>query len=98
MHTYVHASVRVNRDVNGDELDPWFLSELLMDIGAMSVSVDDSALGTKEESPLLHDHIQSKVRVCRLIYGHYVRRRGPDGDSCFNPHPCAIHSSTVVLL
>eukprot|EP00903_Cladosiphon_okamuranus_P014851 g13752.t1 len=49
------------RDANGDELDPWFLSEFLMDIGAMSVSVDDSALGSKEEAPLLHDIVQSKA-------------------------------------
>lgn len=65
-HARMHACVQ--RDANGDELDPWHLSELLMDVGAMSVSVDDSALGTKEESPLLHDHIQSKVRVWRRIY------------------------------
>lgn len=49
------------REANGDELDPWYLSELLMDVGAMSVSVDDSDLGTKDEVPLLHDHSKPKV-------------------------------------
>lgn len=53
----------VYRDADG-ELDPWFLSELLMDMGAMSVSVDDSALGTKEESPLLHEHDLTRSKVC----------------------------------
>lgn len=56
------------RDAKGDELDPWYLSELLMDVGAMSVSVDDSDLGTKDETPLLHEHVNPKVRVFfRLI-------------------------------
>ncbi|CAM9837755.1 unnamed protein product [Pylaiella littoralis] len=49
------------RDAKGDELDPWYLSELLMDVGAMSVSVDDSDLGTKDETPLLHEHVNPKA-------------------------------------
>lgn len=32
-----------------------------MDVGAMSVSVDDSSLGTEEENPILHDPGISKV-------------------------------------
>ncbi|CAN0541751.1 unnamed protein product, partial [Scytosiphon promiscuus] len=44
------------RDAEGDVLDPWQLSELLMDLGAMSVSVDDSSLGTKDENPIMQDH------------------------------------------
>ncbi len=32
----------------------------------MSVSVDDSDLGTKNESPLLHDHRTSQVAENRL--------------------------------
>ncbi|CAM9644473.1 unnamed protein product, partial [Hapterophycus canaliculatus] len=48
-------------DAHGDELEPWFLSELLMDMGAMSVSVDDADLGTKDETPLLQDHTKSKA-------------------------------------
>lgn len=56
-----HAVFFVDRDADGDELEPWFLSELLMDMGAMSVSVDDADLGTKDETPLLQDHTNSKV-------------------------------------
>lgn len=55
--THTHAC----RDAEGDVLDPWRLSELLMDLGAMSVSVDDSSLGTKDENPIMHDHVNSKV-------------------------------------
>lgn len=58
------------RDAKGDELDPWYLSELLMDVGAMSVSVDDSGLGTKDEIPLLHDHSQPKVWHAPAIANH----------------------------
>lgn len=39
-----------------------------MDVGAMSVSVDDSDLGTKGEVPLLHEHVQSKVRPQYVMY------------------------------
>ncbi|CAM9672252.1 unnamed protein product [Ectocarpus sp. 4 AP-2014] len=49
------------RDAKGGELDPWFLSELLMDVGAMSVSIDDADLGTGAEVPLLHKHTNSKA-------------------------------------
>lgn len=42
-------------------LDPWQLSELLMDCGAMSVSVDDAAKGTDAEVPLFHDHDSPQV-------------------------------------
>lgn len=50
-----------DRGIQGDELDPWRLSELLMDLGAMSVSVDDSSQGMSAESPLLEDHGKSKA-------------------------------------
>ena len=55
------------RDAKGDVLDPWRLSELLMDVGAMSVSVDDSSLGTEDESPILQDHSNSKVFLTRTF-------------------------------
>lgn len=53
--------IYTRRDAEGDVLDPWRLSELLMDLGAMSVSVDDSSLGTKDENPIMQDHGNSKV-------------------------------------
>lgn len=57
-----------HRDVNGDVLDPWRLSELLMDVGAMSASVDDSSLGTKDENPIMQEHSNSLVRVLRQLH------------------------------
>lgn len=32
-----------------------------MDVGAMSVTVDDACHGTDQEIPVLHDHVTSKV-------------------------------------
>lgn len=51
----------LDRDSKGNVLDPWQLSELLMDMGAMSVSVDDASKGTDKEIPLFRDHIASQV-------------------------------------
>lgn len=47
--------VLLPRNAEGNVLDPWRLSELMMDLGAMSVSVDDSSLGTDEEEPIMDD-------------------------------------------
>lgn len=60
-YAFFHPSL--TRDGEGNVLEPWQLSELLMDLGAMSVSVDDAAKGTDEEIPLLRDHIATQVCV-----------------------------------
>lgn len=65
-----------DRDAKGGELDPWLLSELLMDVGAMSVSVDDADLGTGAEVPLLHEHTNSKVRAPTTRHALFPRPQG----------------------
>lgn len=51
----------VGSDEKGNVLDPWQLSELLMAMGSMSVSVDDSSRGTDAEVPVLRDHFAPQV-------------------------------------
>lgn len=46
-----------------------------MDLGAMSVSVDDSSLGTKDENPIMQDHVNSKV----LYSFHSIPTSAPIG-------------------
>ncbi|CAN0480468.1 unnamed protein product [Ectocarpus sp. 8 AP-2014] len=44
-----------------------------MDVGAMSVSVDDADLGTGAEVPLLHEHTNSKVRASTTCHALFLR-------------------------
>lgn len=60
-HGLLHCLCVLGRDSSGNVVDPWRLSELLMDVGAMSVTVDDAYHGTDQEIPVLHDHATSKV-------------------------------------